>query len=81
MLPPIVQRECEDGSGPNTRPCSPVTLLSCSLITPVSAVTRFAAGSTSSMPVRYFEKSMTTALLTVSPDRLVPPPRESTGAR
>ncbi len=32
------------------------------------------------MSVRYFEKSITTATLTVSPDRLVPPPRHSTGA-
>src|SRR4051794_16509200 len=81
MFPPIVQRECDDGSGPNTRFCSPVCSLSCSLMTPVWQVTRRPATSTSPMPVRYLEKSMITALLTVSPDRLVPPPRQVTGAR
>src|SRR3954449_7609686 len=81
MLPPIVQRECEDGSGPKTSPCRPVSSLSCSLITPGSQVTRRPGTSTSPMAVRYLDTSTMTALLTVSPDRLVPPPRTVTGAR
>src|SRR3954464_2865442 len=80
-LPPIVQRECDDGSGPNTRFCRPVNSFSCSLMTPVSQVTRRPGTSTSPIAVRYLEKSTITALLTVSPDRLVPPPRQVTGAR
>src|SRR6185312_7853950 len=81
MLPPTVQRECDDGSGPNTRFFVPVCSLSCSLMTPVSQVIRFPATSTFPIPVRYLEKSMMTALFTVSPERLVPPPRQVTGAR
>src|SRR5690349_16843684 len=79
-LPPIVQRECDDGSGPKIRPVLPVCLFSCSLMTPGSAVTSCLFVSTSPIPVRYLEKSITTATLTVSPERLVPPPRLSTGA-
>jgi hypothetical protein len=81
MLPPMVHREWEDGSGPKTRPYLPVAWFNCSLITPGSAVTTLRAGSIFPIPVRYLEKSMTTATLTVSPERLVPPPRDSTGAR
>lgn len=61
MLPPMTHREWVEGSGPKIRPCSPVTLLSCSLITPGSQVTIRRSGSVSPTRVRYFEQSMTTA--------------------
>ncbi len=80
MLPPMTHRECEEGSGPKTRSYFPVCRLSSSLMTPGSQVTSRLAGSISPMAVRYLEWSMTTASLTVSPDRLVPPPRLRTGA-
>ena len=38
------------------------------------------SGSSSTMRFMYFEKSSTTATLQLWPARLVPPPRESTGA-
>ena len=79
-LPPMTQRECDDGSGPNTRLYRPVCRFSSSLITPVSQVTSRASGLISPIRVRYLEWSMTTAALTVSPDRLVPPPRFRIGA-
>ena len=39
-----------------------------------------ASGFMSSISYIYFEKSMMTATLVVSPERLVPAPRDSTGA-
>src|SRR3954454_16467042 len=81
MLPPIVQRECVDGSGPKISPaCSPVFSLTFSLIAPGWQRTVRRALSTSPIHVMYFEVSMTIARLTVSPDRLVPPPRLTIGA-
>src|SRR3954454_20236690 len=80
-LPPIVQRECEDGSGPKIRPaCCPVLRLTCSLIAPGWQRTVRCSRSTSPIALRYFELSITIARLTVSPDRLVPPPRLTIGA-
>src|SRR5919205_4453062 len=80
-LPPIVQRECVDGSGPKISPaCAPVFSLTCSLIAPGWERTVRRARSTPPIHVRYFEQSMTIARLTVSPDRLVPPPRLTIGA-
>ncbi len=61
MLPPMVHRECDDGSGPKTSPDRPVARFSSSLMTPGSAVTSRRSGSMSPMPVRYLELSMTTA--------------------
>src|SRR4051812_10093987 len=81
ILPPIVQRECVDGSGPKIRPaCSPVFRLTCSLIAPGWQRTVRRSESTSPIQVMYFDVSITTARLTVSPDRLVPPPRLTIGA-
>src|SRR5438270_6164244 len=71
MLPPITHREWVEGSGPNTRLCCPVCRFSSSLITPGSQVTSLCSGSIWPIRVRCLEWSMTTAWLTVSPDRLV----------
>ncbi len=80
-LPPIVQRECDDGSGPKISPaCSPVLTLTCSLIAPGWQRTVRRSWSTSPIQVMYLEVSITTARLTVSPERLVPPPRLTIGA-
>src|SRR3954470_20584736 len=81
MLPPIVQRECVDGSGPKISPaCSPVLTFTFSLIAPGWQRTVRCSRSPSPIQVRYFEPSITIARLTVSPDRLVPPPRLTIGA-
>src|SRR5690348_7110962 len=81
MLPPIVQREWVDGSGPKISPaCSPVLTLPCSLIAPGWQRTVRVSRSTSPIHVRYLDVSMTIARLTVSPERLVPPPRLTIGA-
>ena len=80
-LPPIVQRECDEGSGPKISPaCAPVLMLTCSLIAPGWQRTVRCARSTSPIQVMYFDVSITSARLTVSPERLVPPPRLTIGA-
>src|SRR4051795_6032188 len=80
-LPPIVQRECEEGSGPKMSPaCSPVLMFTRSLIAPGWQRTVRCSMSTSPIQDMYFDVSITTARLTVSPDRLVPPPRLTIGA-
>src|SRR6201988_1770844 len=79
-FPPIVQRECVEGSGPKTIPtCGPTLRLTCSLIAPGWQITLALSACASPIAVRYFETSITTAKLTVSPERLVPPPRAGRG--
>ena len=77
----MVQRSCVEGSGPKTRlACSPVFSLTCSLIAPGWQRTVPRSTPTSPIHVMYFDVSMTMARLTVSPERLVPPPRLTIGA-
>ena len=80
-LPPIVQREWLDGSGPKTRPtCGPIARLTCSLTAPGWTLTVRRSASGAPMACMCLEVSMTIAQFVVSPERLVPPPRLTIGA-
>jgi hypothetical protein len=80
IIPPSVQWSCVEGSGPNVRPCASASRRRSSRIVPGSTRASFLSGSISSTRFRYFEKSIITATLQHCPARLVPPPREMTGA-
>src|SRR4051812_28018184 len=80
IIPPRVQWLCVDGDGPNSRPYSDSRSLRRSSTMPGSTTQVRAAGSTETSSVQYFDQSSTTAVLVHSPDRLVPPPRDSRGA-
>src|ERR1051325_3962505 len=71
---------CVAGSGAKVRPWAPAARRRSSSTTPGSTRAVFATGSIASTRFRYFEKSSTTATLQHCPQRLVPPPRGSTGA-
>ena len=78
-IPPIVARFEVEVSGPNRRPIGRTWAFSSSWITPGSTRHQSSSRFTSSTRFMNFEKSSTTAWLTVWPMRLVPPPRGSTG--
>jgi hypothetical protein len=68
------------GRGPNINPCGASAELSSSSTMPGSTTQVCAPGSTETTPWQYFDQSMTTAALHACPARLVPPPRDTTGA-
>ena len=81
IMPPSVQFICVAGSGPKRRPyglrCS---LFSTSSTIPGSTVQVRASASIAGTRWQYLVQSMTTAVLVHWPARLVPPPRDSSGA-
>lgn len=79
-IPPIVQLRCVAGFGPYIRPCSASCSFRTSSLIPGSTTAVRAAASTDSSAVQCLDQSSTTAMLQHWPARLVPPPRESTGA-
>src|SRR6266516_2172617 len=80
IIPPIVQLTCVDGFGPTISPCRAAASLTRSSTAPGSSTAVFASGSSDSILLQYLVQSMTTASLQHCPARLVPPPRDSTGA-
>ena len=78
-MPPMVQRDCVDGSTGKNSPCGFRLALSCDSTVPGSTVTVLVLVSRASVLRRYFVQSRTIARLTVWPHWLVPPPRGSTG--
>ena len=79
-MPPSVQWSCVAGLGPNISWCGASWALSSSSTMPGSTMQVRASASTETTPWQYFDQSMTTATLHVCPARLVPPPRDTTGA-
>jgi hypothetical protein len=79
-IPPIAQCVWVDGFGPNFRWYGASCRFSSSSTMPGSTTQVRASGSTDSRRWQYFVQSMTTAVLVHWPPRLVPPPRDSTGA-
>ena len=80
IIPPSVQFWCVAGSGPYRSPCGSSCRLSTSRTMPGSTTQVRASASTETSRWQYFDQSITTAALQHSPARLVPPPRDSTGA-
>src|SRR5882762_578451 len=80
IIPPIVQRLCEEGSGAKVSWWISARLRKASRTTPGCTRANFCAVSISRMRFMYFVKSSTTATLQHWPARLVPAPRGSTGA-
>ncbi len=80
IMPPSAQWLCVDGLGPNFRSCGASCRFSSSSTMPGSTTHVRASGSTDSSALQYLVQSMTTAVLVHWPPRLVPPPRDSTGA-
>ena len=77
---PSVQWSWVAGRGPNISPCSASWAFSSSSTMPGSTTQVRASGSTDTTPWQYFDQSIMTAALQACPARLVPPPRETTGA-
>src|SRR5438094_7084314 len=80
IIPPSVQFMCVEGFGPKLRPAPDSCSLSTSRTMPGSTRQVRAALSTDSRRLQYLDQSSTTAVLVHCPARLVPPPRERTGA-
>ena len=80
-MPPRVQLACVAGSGPYRRPVGASRRLSSSRTMPGWTTQVRASASTDSRRLQYLVQSITTAVLVHCPARLVPPPRDSTGAR
>jgi len=80
IIPPSVAWSWVAGSGPNVSWCGSAASLSSSQITPGWTRACRRRGSSATTAFMYFEKSKTTAWLTVWPARPVPQPRPSTGA-
>src|SRR5437763_3026175 len=80
IIPPSVQLGCVEGSGPYRRPVGASRRFSSSSTIPGSTTHRRRSTSTETTWWQYFVQSITTAALVHWPARLVPPPRESTGA-
>ena len=80
IMPPMVQLTWVDGFGPTIRPCGASSSLTLSSAAPGSTIAVFACLSNETTRWQYLVQSMTTAALTHCPARLVPPPRDSTGA-
>ena len=79
IIPPIVQRVCVDGSGPNRNACGSAAF--CSVAWTVPACTRavLVAGSSSSTRLRCRLKSSTMPVPIAFPATDVPAPRAVTG--
>src|SRR5438552_4300538 len=80
IIPPSVQFMCVEGFGPKLRPAPDSCSLSTSRTMPGSTRQVRAALSTESRRLQYLDQSSTTAVFVHCPARLVPPPRERTGA-
>jgi hypothetical protein len=80
IMPPSVLWLWVAGSGAKVRPWRAAAARSSSSTTPGSTRAMRRTGSISRMRSRYFEKSITTATLQHCPHRLVPAPRDSSGA-
>src|SRR5215472_4231627 len=80
IIPPSVQFMCVDGFGPKLRPVVDSWSLSTSSTMPGSTTQVRAALSTDNSRWQYLDQSSTTAVLVHCPARLVPPPRDRTGA-
>ena len=79
-MPPIVQLTCVDGFGPTISPYFRTASLTLSSAAPGWTIAVRPPGSTESTWWQYLVQSITTAVLQHCPARLVPPPRDSTGA-
>nr|WP_246292529.1 hypothetical protein [Lentzea indica] len=79
IMPPIVQRLCDDGSGPKVSPCGATASRRSSSTTPGSTRAVRACGSTSRMRFMPRENSSTRPGPMALPAMLVPPPRAVTG--
>src|SRR5262249_24346241 len=80
IIPPRLQYSCVEGSGPKVRPYWLARLRRLSRTTPGCTQANFSCGLIARIWLTYFEKSTITATLHDCPQRLVPPPRGSSGA-
>src|SRR5262249_33477374 len=83
IMPPKQHWLCVAGSGPQTSlrfDCLSAAFRNSSQTVPGNTRAQRSETLISSTRCMYFDQSMTTATLQHSPARLVPPPRESTGA-
>ena len=79
IAPPMLARECVEGSGPKRSPCPAAAAVMASRIAPGSTTAVRASGSTDRTRFRCREKSSTTPDPTEFPAMEVPPPRLVTG--
>lgn len=79
IIPPRVQRECVDGSGPKVRPYGRTASLSRSRTSPGWTTAVRAAGSTDTRAFMCRVRSRTTPTPVAWPAMEVPPPRGTTG--
>ena len=79
IIPPMLARECVDGSGPNRSPCPAAAAVMSSSIAPGWTPAVCASGSTPSTRFRCREKSSTRPAPTALPAIEVPAPRLVTG--
>jgi hypothetical protein len=80
IMPPRAQWLWVDGFGPNISPQAASCRLRSSSTMPGSTTQVRACGSTDTRPSQYLVQSTTTAVFVHCPARLVPPPRDSSGA-
>jgi hypothetical protein len=80
IIPPMVQLTWVDGLGPTISPYFFTASLTWSRAMPGCTIAARPPGSTEMTSWQYLVQSMTTASLQHWPARLVPPPRDSTGA-
>jgi hypothetical protein len=80
IIPPIVQLTWVDGFGPTISPYLRTASLSLSSAMPGWTIAVRPPGSTDTTWWQYLVQSITTAALQHCPARLVPPPRDRTGA-
>src|SRR6266487_5075155 len=80
IIPPRVQFMWVEGRGPKLRPGPDSCSLSTSRTMPGSTTQVRAPTSTETRRLQYLDQSSTTAVLVHCPARLVPPPRDRTGA-
>ena len=79
IAPPMVARECVDGSGPKRRPCGAAAAVIESRTVPGSTTAVCSSASTLSTRLRYRDRSSTTPVLSELPAIEVPPPRGTMG--
>ena len=78
-MPPMVQRECVDGSGPKRSPCARAFVWSEACTAPGSTRAVRLSGSSSSTRLRWWLVSTTMPVPTAFPAIDVPAPRMVTG--
>ena len=80
IAPPMVARECVEGSGPKRSPCGAAAAVMSSSTVPGSTSAVCCSGSTATTRLRCFDRSSTRPADRALPAIEVPPPRVTIGA-